>query len=108
MSSHKFIRKGTAPYQREGHNNMGYCAKAQGLRPVGWLLTPDQEPLLGAHKASARIIDPPIGFATRFLETLEGKGYQVISSHSNGRGKGYEESVTYMWTLKHVGCQVAA
>ncbi len=97
MSAHKFIRVGTAPF-RWTNRNPSIPSKLVGDGPAVWMLTADQEPVLGIDLA--RRERPPMTLVARFLEALEGKGYHVVASHSVAFGE-QGHQMTHIWTLKH-------
>ncbi len=85
---------------------LGTWSKPEGYGPYGWLLTPDQNVLLG--KRFTAITDPPMALVTLVLEALEDEGYHVVGTHSSSTGGSSwtswiwnkYESVTYIWTLR--------
>ncbi len=97
MSSFKFVPKETGPFQTEYVGFFFPDPRTVGTRPKVWLLTPEQEPILG-HRNGARQGNPPIAKVTQFLQALEKKGCRVMASHSSGFEK--SSPPVSVWTLK--------
>ncbi len=95
MSSFSFERKETGPFHTV-ETGFWSSPKTIGTGPKIWLLTPDQEPILG-QRDGALCVKPPMPQVTQYLEALEEQGYKVVASHSMS----FEEhpSVVSVWTL---------
>lgn len=98
MSPHNFIRVGSAPYRERKDAKGRSTGTLIGMGPPSWVLTPDEEPLLGI-KSGAKQCKPPMAFVTQYLEFLEEKGYHVVASHSKIWGDGSYQHALDTWTL---------
>ncbi len=81
LSPYKFVRKRTAPYQGIRDPNGRLIGNIGGIGTMGWVLTPDEEPLLGIKSGALRHT-LPMGNVTLVLQALEDMGFKVLASHS--------------------------
>lgn len=90
VSAHKFLWTRTPPYEPNMDQNTETGNHAVCIGPEAWMLTPNEDPSLGACNG-ARQNYPPIALATTFLEVLQQNGFKIITSSS--------EYSIFTWTL---------
>lgn len=101
MSQFNFVRCGTGPYRHEKDDIGRLTGSRVGIGPAVWMLTADQEPLLGECEGANRN-KLPMAYLTQYLEALEEQGFRISASHSLAYGEGPHQAVTSVWTLNQV------
>ncbi len=71
-----------------------------GTGPVGWVITPSQEPLFGKEKG-ARPDELPMAQVAEYLEILQEMGYKIAASHSMVSGENNTHKII-SWTMQGI------